>query len=146
MRIEKLNTKQKLLTAEQARNLPALYAQDGKGYQATVYAKFFTPWAGLTWYATEYDPAEQRFFGVCFNSRMTDQMPCGEFGYFMAEELASARGPYGLRIERDIHFQPQTLANALKREHGVDVPSKEETIPTPLDSREAAAVLAFDAA
>jgi hypothetical protein len=28
-----------------------------------------------------------------------------EWGYFMLSELMSAKGPVGLRIERDVHFK-----------------------------------------
>ena len=31
-------------------------------------------------------------------------------GYFLLSELAQARGPLGLPIERDLHFQPTRLA------------------------------------
>jgi hypothetical protein len=120
-RIEKLNRTQKLLTAEQARVIPALYAQEGQHYDATVYVKFF--YGTFTWYATEYDPREQMFYGVVFNEGMRDQLPLGEPGYFTAEELATFRGQWGLQVERDIHFKPQTLRVALKQEHGVEVPA-----------------------
>ena len=32
-----------------------------------------------------------------------------ELGYFNLSELESVRGPLGLPIERDLHFQPKTL-------------------------------------
>ena len=32
-----------------------------------------------------------------------------ELGYFSLKELESVRGPFGLPIERDIHWQPKTL-------------------------------------
>jgi hypothetical protein len=34
---------------------------------------------------------------------------CPELGYFVLSELTSVNGPMGLKIERDRHFQPQTL-------------------------------------
>lgn len=44
----------KLLTKELRRRLPPLYATESvKDPVAQV--KFFTPWAGWTWYATEFD-------------------------------------------------------------------------------------------
>ena len=33
-----------------------------------------------------------------------------ELGYFMLGELEEVRGPMGLPIERDLHWQPKTLA------------------------------------
>ena len=32
-----------------------------------------------------------------------------ELGYFSLSELQSVRGPWGLPIERDLHFEPKTL-------------------------------------
>ena len=32
-----------------------------------------------------------------------------ELGYFSLDELEEARGPLGLRIERDEHFKPASL-------------------------------------
>jgi hypothetical protein len=33
-----------------------------------------------------------------------------ELGYFSLSELQHARGPLGLPIERDLHFQPTSLS------------------------------------
>jgi hypothetical protein len=91
-----------LLTKELRRRLPPLYAQDGKGGQAVAYVKFFTPDSGWTWYVEEYD-GEDTFFGLA----------CGfekELGYFSLSELESVRGPMGLPIERDLYWEPKTLA------------------------------------
>lgn len=124
----KLNRQQKLLTAEQVRNLPPLYAQDGKGHDAIAYVKFFL--GGYTWYATEFDPAQGLFFGLVVNEAMRDQMPCGELGYFSAAELCEHKmpvrmfghveGAFFAHVERDIHWKPCMLREALKREHGID--------------------------
>jgi hypothetical protein len=88
----------KLLTKANLAALPALYAQDGKPAEdVPVPVKFFTPDSNWTWYATEFDPAEGRFFGlVCGHEN--------ELGYFMLAELENARGPLGLKIERDRHW------------------------------------------
>jgi hypothetical protein len=95
----------KLLTKANLAALPALYANDGKNAEdVPVPVKFFTPDSNWTWYATEFDPAEGRFFGLV----------CGfeaELGYFMLAELEGARGPMGLKIERDRHWSG-TLADA----------------------------------
>jgi hypothetical protein len=92
----------KLLTAELAKKLPALYSQDGKGYEAVAVVKFFCPWGSWTWYATEYDPEERMFFGL------VDGHEC-ELGNFSLDELESVRGPMGLKIERDLHWKPRPL-------------------------------------
>lgn len=92
----------KLMTTEIRKTLPALGAQDGKGLEAIVYVKYFTPDAGWTWYATEYDPRTRTFFGL------VDGMEV-EFGYFELRELEGAHGPFGLKIERDLYFKPRHL-------------------------------------
>lgn len=92
----------KLLTKTIAKQLPALYAQDGKGMDATAYVKFFTPWTNWTWYATEFDPEERMFFGLVIGHEK-------ELGYFSLDELEAVQGPFGLKIERDLSFDPAPL-------------------------------------
>ncbi len=91
----------KLLTEELRRQLPPLGSQDGKGGKAIVYLKLFTPSAQWSWFATEFD-GKDLFFGL------VDGME-RELGYFSLKELESVRGPFGLPIEREIHWQPRTL-------------------------------------
>lgn len=90
-----------------ARRLPPLYSQESLGEGAVAQVKFFTPDSNWTWYATEYDPVEQRFFGLVFGFET-------ELGYFVLDELMSARGPLGLPIERDVNWTPRTLAEVRK--------------------------------
>ena len=95
----------KLLTAELRRKLPPLYSQDGKGGEAVVYAKYFTPDSGWSWHAIEgsAEGDDFLFFGLVDGQER-------EFGYFRLSELQSARGPLGLPIERDLYWQPKPLA------------------------------------
>jgi hypothetical protein len=100
-----------LLTKEIEKQIPPLYSQDGKGNEAIAYAKFFTPDANWTWFATEYDPKTRQFFGLVVGMET-------ELGYFSLDDLEKARGPLGLSIERDLHFVPKALGE-IKREIGV---------------------------
>jgi hypothetical protein len=101
----------KLLTQEIRRKLPPLYSQDGKGSKAIAHVKFFTPSSSWTWWATEGEPVldesgkevDFRFFGLVDGHER-------EFGYFVLSELEEVRGPMGLPIERDLYWQPKTLA------------------------------------
>lgn len=93
----------KLITKAIAKQIPALYAQDGKGMEATAYAKFFTPWSSWTWYATELDVKTGECFGLVVGHER-------ELGYFSLQELESITGPAGLRIERDRSFDPTPLS------------------------------------
>ena len=88
----------KLLNNKLKSKLPKLYEQDSKGLDVIAYIKFFTPDAGWTWYVTEFD-GEDIFFGLVDGLEK-------ELGYFSLTELQSVRGPFGLRIERDLYFKP----------------------------------------
>ena len=66
---------------------------------ATIHAKFFTPWTGLTWFVTEGQQEEDDFLFFGFVIGLEN-----EWGYFVLSELESVRGSGGLRIERDLHF------------------------------------------
>jgi len=93
----------KLLTEQNKKDLPELYAQDGMGFDAIAHVKFFDPCGSWTWYATEFD-GEDTFFGLV----------CGfenELGYFSLNELQSVTGKLGIGIERDMYFDPQPLKN-----------------------------------
>lgn len=100
----------KLLTQEIRKKLPPLYSQDGKGGKAIAYAKYFSPDSSYTLFATEGDPIQNEngnevdfhFFGLV-------EGQFKELGYFSLSELESVRGPMGLPIERDLHWQPKTL-------------------------------------
>lgn len=71
-----------------------------------VIAKFFNPTGAGTWYATEYDPESQTFFG--FVSIFGDWND--EWGYFSLDELESYQGKFGLGIERDIYFGEKRIS------------------------------------
>ena len=91
----------RLLTDALRRELPPLYATEHHT-DPLIWAKFFTPWVGWTWYAIEYDDED-----LCFG--LVDGFEA-ELGYFSLSELESIRGPRGLVIERDHYFKPTPLS------------------------------------
>lgn len=91
-----------LLTKELETRFATIGCQDGKGDEAIVITKFFTPDSCWTWLATEYDPESRTFFGYVLGHEH-------EWGYFTLEELESTKGPLGLHIERDLYFTEQTV-------------------------------------
>ena len=91
----------KLLTQEIRKKLPKLYEQDGKGGDAIVYLKMFTPDSSFSFFCTEFD-GEDIFFGLVDGLEK-------ELGYFSLKELQSVKGPLGLSIERDLYWKPKTL-------------------------------------
>jgi hypothetical protein len=100
----------KLLTREIRKKLPPLYSQESKGGKAIVHLKLFTPDSSWSWYITEGSPitddrgneVDFHFFGLVDGHDK-------ELGYVALSELESVRGPMGLPIERDLHWQPKTL-------------------------------------
>ena len=97
----------KLMTEEIERRIPSIGTQEGKGDNAVVYAKFFTPDSQWTWYAMEYDRKERICFGYVVGQDK-------EFGYFSLDELEKVRGFLDLAVERDLYFEPMTIGKIKK--------------------------------
>lgn len=87
-----------LITSEVGKMLPKLYETEGQK-EKVLRLKFFTPWTYWAWYVAEYDAKER----VCFGYVRGHE---DEWGYFSVDELEAIRGPSGLRVERDLQFQP----------------------------------------
>jgi len=101
----------KLLTKELEAKLPRLYETE-EVEDPTVWVKFFTPYSDWTWYATEYDPEERRFFGLVDGHY-------AEHGYFSLDELEDLTKDFGgtvlPAVERDCHFKPRPLSEVKAR-------------------------------
>lgn len=109
-----------LMPPELEAEVPNLYAQDGKGDETWVYAKYFL--AGFTWWLTEFDKeGKDRCFGLVLNEANYGQY---EMDYFSLSEMAgvdmipgvgkvSVIGKSdrrrGVGVERDLHFTPCCL-------------------------------------
>lgn len=77
--------------------------QDGKAEPDPVpVVKFFLSKGAATWLATELDADGDTLFGLADLG-----FGCPELGSFSLHEIASVRLPFGLRIERDLHFESQ---------------------------------------
>lgn len=93
--------------------LPMLYANENKKPEdVLVPVKLFNPCGRATWYLTEYDPTEKIAFGIC-------DLFEPEFGYVSISELEGVKLPFGLRIERDIHWNPKTTLKQVMEEVGL---------------------------
>ena len=68
-----------------------------EGPDDRFHVKFFTQWSSRTWYAQEYSPVEKLFYGLVDGIE-------AEYGYFSLAELEEIKGPVGLKIEKDLHF------------------------------------------
>ena len=98
----------KLLTEELRAKLLALYAQESEA-DPIVYAKFFLPGIGWTWYVTEGQEQDGDFLFFGFVVGLES-----EFGYFLLSELESVRSPLGgLPVERDLSFREGRLTDVV---------------------------------
>ena len=68
--------------------------------QQKVVLKLFNPTGAGTWYILEFD-GEDTMYGLCCIQEK-------ELGYVSLSELDSFVGRFGLGIERDIHWDPNT--------------------------------------
>ena len=82
-----------------ADQIPPSMAQEGIGDDSIVYVKFFNPIMNWAWYVTEYDPADEIFFGLVKGIET-------EWGYFSLLELKNAKATM-----RDISFSPTRLGD-----------------------------------
>ena len=93
---------QKLITAANVRDFNKFpFRSQEKIENPKILVKFFCPWNQWTWFVTEAEKQEDGdwlFFGLVEGQEK-------ELGYFALSELASVRGRFGLKIERDMHFE-----------------------------------------
>ena len=80
-----------------------LYSQENES-DPLILAKFFDPCGSATWYMLEYDPTEALGYGH------VEGLGENELGYFSLKEMESIERPFGLTIERDLHWQPCHLS------------------------------------
>lgn len=95
----------KLMTKEIASRMPGIGSTDGADQSSVkVPLKLFDPCGRLTYYATEFDGVDT-LFGYMVSPLGPD---CDELGYASLDELSTVRNRFGLGIERDIHWDPET--------------------------------------
>ena len=102
----------KLLTKALLKEIPTLDETAELGIdEQFVYAKLFNPCGAGTWYITSYDPEYNEAFG--FVNLGDAQM--AELGYIPMGELEALKLPFGLGIERDIHFTKMSLREVMDK-------------------------------
>ena len=74
----------------------------GYGEHNKPHLKLFNPCGAATWLLSEYDSKQRMFFGLC-------DLGIGspELGYVSLDELLQIRLPMGLKIERDMSWEPE---------------------------------------
>ena len=90
----------KLLTKAIERELRANSAKRPKASEVQPVLKLFNPMGAATWLFTELDD-DGILYGLCDLG-----MGFPELGYASLEEIQAVRLPFGLKIERDLHFTP----------------------------------------
>jgi hypothetical protein len=106
----------KMLTKELEKSIPPLYSQDDVS-DPQVVLHYFVPWGAGDWFITEGQPEvfavddkdveSWLFYGF-------GGVPEPEMGYVALCELESITGPFGLKIERDLHWQPKPLSEVMR--------------------------------
>jgi hypothetical protein len=91
----------KLLTKEIERKLRKNGENRSDASEVMPVLKLFNPCGAATWLFTELDADGDTLYGLC---DLGMQSP--ELGYASLTEIESVRLPFGLRIERDLHFSP----------------------------------------
>ncbi len=83
--------------------VPKLRTQSNQTADKLIfYVKLFTPWANWSWFIAEADFESGECFGYVHGFER-------ELGYFNIHELMEIKGPFGLKIERDLHFDKCTF-------------------------------------
>ncbi len=83
-------------------HVPALRTDGKSARMARV--KLFSPSGSWTWFISEYDPKTRLAYGLVIGHER-------ELGSFSMVELVDLRvPPFGLPIERDLHWSPRPLS------------------------------------
>jgi hypothetical protein len=92
-----------LIPHELLHTIPDLYETE-EAPDPICHIKLFTPDSNWTWYIIELSKQDHN---LCFGYVIGLE---NELGYFSLDELISIRGSLGLRVERDLSFEPAPLS------------------------------------
>ena len=85
--------------SEDLAKIPVFYSSEEVPLKKKmIYMHFFL--GGCDWYATEYDPGSQTFFGFAI---LNNDYDMAEWGYFSFKELSDLRVKL-LEVDRDLYF------------------------------------------
>lgn len=86
--------------------LPRFYSTEEVPFKEKLIVMHFFM-GGSDWFAAEYDPEEQTFFGFVILNQDYDM---AEWGYFSLQELSELKVSY-LEVDRDLHWTPTQAQN-----------------------------------
>ena len=96
-------------TEKQLEKLPAFYSSENTPIEEKIiYMHFFI--GGCDWYACEYSPEEQCFFGFAI---LNNDLQNAEWGYFSLQELCEVRVSF-VEIDREVNWKPIQAKNIEK--------------------------------
>jgi len=105
-----------LLTKAIEKKIPGMRGQRNQE-DPVAYVKIFDPSGRYTFYGTEYSKTEREFYGFCISALGPD---CSEWGYSSLTEMEGVKNRFGLGLERDLHFEPKPMSQALKERGYID--------------------------
>lgn len=92
----------------------AFLESDGGNTSDKIIVKYFTPWAGATWFVVSATPLDAINGEPCEPADAKDWhlygfadlglAGCEELGYTLLSELEKLKGPWGLKVERDLGY------------------------------------------
>lgn len=85
-------------------SIPDLYETE-RELNPTCIIKLFTPDSTFSWHIIELSKEDK---STCYG--YVDSGFDKELGYFSLKELEGIKGPLGLRVERDLYFNPTALS------------------------------------
>jgi len=104
----------KLMTKELEKEF-AKMGNQSQSENPVVVAKYFNPTGSATWWITEYTPKYKLLYGFVTG------MDYNEWGSVSLTELEGVKVGFGLGIERDLHFTPTPIKQALKDYYGKEI-------------------------
>ncbi len=90
-------------------SIPTLYETDGQS-DPICHIKLFTPDSNWTWYVIELSKTNRDICCYGYVEGLEN-----ELGYFSLNELQSIKGALGLKVERDLLFEPTPLSKIRKK-------------------------------
>lgn len=92
-----------------------------------VIVKYFAPWGAATWWVVAGTPlndingepdyenyADAKDWHLFGYADLGLGPGCAEMGYALLSELEAVKGPFGLKIERDLHYWGAGLDEVMK--------------------------------
>lgn len=102
----------KLLTKELLKKIPSFEKNENIPFdEQIVMVKLFNPCGPQTWYIVAFDSKTN----ICFGFVNLGDYEMAELGDFSLTELENLRLPMGLKIERDLWFDPMKLSEVMEK-------------------------------